>query len=69
MSAAEVVVIALAIILKIALLSAAVFVARRIDRDEPGPTIVRRRYSDNPIVGAAGNGVCCGGASCGGGGN
>ena len=38
MSAVEVAVIAVAIILAIAILSAAVFVARRIHRDEPGPT-------------------------------
>jgi hypothetical protein len=48
MIAAEVVVIAGAIILAIAMLTAAVFVSRRIHRDEPGPTIMRRRYSDNP---------------------
>ena len=48
MSAAEVVVIAAAIILAIAILTAAVVVARKIHRDEPGPTIMLRRYSDNP---------------------
>jgi hypothetical protein len=38
MSATEVVVIAVAIILAIATVTAAVFIARRLDRDEPGPT-------------------------------
>ena len=38
MSAAAVVVVSLAIILAIAMVIAAMFVARRIDRDEPGPT-------------------------------
>ena len=44
----EVVVIVVAIILGIAILIGAVLFARRLDRDEPGPTIVRRRYSDSP---------------------
>jgi hypothetical protein len=38
MSAAEIVVIAVAIFLAIAIVTAAVFIARRLDRDEPGPT-------------------------------
>ena len=48
MTVGEVLVIAGAIILAIAILTAAVFVARKIQRDEPGPTIMPRRYSDNP---------------------
>ena len=48
MTGGEIVVIAGAIILAIGILTAAVFVARKIQRDEPGPTIMRRRYSDNP---------------------
>ena len=46
MSAAAFVVVSLVIILVIALLIAAVFVARKIDRDEPGPTLVRRYRDD-----------------------
>ena len=45
MSAGEIVVIAGAIILAIAFLTAAVLFARKIDRDEPGPTVVRS-YKD-----------------------
>ena len=48
MSATEVVVIAVAIILAVTILIAAVLFARKLHRDEPGPTIMRRRYSDNP---------------------
>ena len=47
MTAVEIVVIAVAIILAIAILTAAVFVARKIQRDEPGPTIMHRRYSED----------------------
>ena len=39
MTAAEIVVIAVAIILAIAILIGAVVFARRLDRDEPGPTV------------------------------
>ena len=38
MTAGEVVVIAVSIILGIAILTGAVVFARRLDRDEPGPT-------------------------------
>jgi hypothetical protein len=48
MTAVEVVVIAVAIVLGIAILTGAVLFARRLDRDEPGPTIMHRRYSDSP---------------------
>jgi hypothetical protein len=39
MTTGEIVVIAVAIILAIAILIGAVFFARRLDRDEPGPTV------------------------------
>jgi hypothetical protein len=48
MTAGEIEVIAGAIILGIAMLIAAVFVARKIHRDEPGPTVVRRYKDDYP---------------------
>jgi hypothetical protein len=48
MTAAKIVVIARGIILAIAILTAAVFVARKIHWDEPGPTIMPRRYSAKP---------------------
>jgi hypothetical protein len=50
MTAVEVVVIAVAIILGVAILTGAVLFARRLDRDEPGPTIMHRRYSDSPDI-------------------
>ena len=48
MTVTEIVVIAVAIILGIAILTGAVLFARKLQRDEPGPTIMHRRYSDNP---------------------
>jgi lactate 2-monooxygenase len=45
MTAGAVVVIAVAILLAIAILTGAVLFARKIDRDEPGPTVVRS-YED-----------------------
>lgn len=45
MTVGEFVVIAGAIILSIAALTGAVLFARKIDRDEPGPTVVRS-YED-----------------------
>jgi hypothetical protein len=48
MTAAEIVVIARGIILAIAVLTAAVFVTRKIHWDEPGPIIMPRRYSAKP---------------------
>ena len=41
MTVGEIVVIAGAIILSIGTLTGAVLFARKIDRDEPGPTVVR----------------------------
>ena len=67
MTVAEVVVIAAAIILAIAILTAAVFVARRIHRDEPGPTYYDPDLYRAVVIGTAGNGGCCGGAGWGGG--
>ena len=46
MTATEIVVIAVAIILAIAILTAAVWFARKIDREEPDPTVVRS-YKDD----------------------
>ncbi len=56
MSAAAVgVIIVLVIILVIGLLTGAVFLARKLDRDEPGPTVVRS-YKDEYRRGGSGGG-------------
>jgi len=56
MTVGEIVAIAAAIILAIATLTAAARFARKLDRDEPGPTVVRS-YKDEYRRGGSGRGL------------